>query len=156
MSYRRADGPSHCVLDGGGKESLRTHHWREEDSNRRSPVRGTRSSRLLLSISRHTPRPTHVALETCATLGVGTITSFTLDIPSSDDPGCSLTRRDDGACSGAAAPPRGGRSAQIVPVGMPADGHGRRPYTRRSRPSRAHHGFRRHRVSRSPDRPTSA
>src|SRR5271167_1455613 len=35
-----------------------------------------------------------------------------------------------------AAPPCGGRSAQIVPAGMPADGHGRGPYTRRSRPSR--------------------
>src|ERR1700730_1959767 len=32
-----------------------------------------------------------------------------------------------------AAPPCGGCSAQIVPAGMPADGHGRGPYTRRSR-----------------------
>jgi hypothetical protein len=70
----------------------RTRWWREKDSNRRSPVRGT----TLFETA-----PFDFRLETCATLeparrfGVRTIISSKLDIHS---PGCSLTRRDAGAC----------------------------------------------------------
>ena len=55
------------------------------------------------------------------------------------------------------------RSALLEMFGSnPAGGHGRLtamaegPYTQRSRPSRANHGFRRNRFSRWPDRPASA
>jgi len=111
-----------------GTEGLQTHRWiGEKDSNRRSPRKRTTLfetapfGNLLDQPNVQSSRPARRSKPRAGSAS-GRLSALRYDIHS---PGCSLDeegRRSMLRCS----PLRlvGDASAQIVPVGMPADGHG--------------------------------